>query len=484
MKKWNILLAILLLLEAISAALYLLTSRQLGFPLDDAWIHQTYARNLGLHGIMAFSPGVPSTGSTSAGWTVLLALGYFLHVPFFFWAYLWGCIFAIATAFSAAHLSYKYFGNFGNASIVAVLCILEWHLAWSAVSGMEISLFIFLSLLFLLLLHHSAAPYWMGLVAGLAFLVRPEAVLLIAMYGIKILIENRADLRKLFITAAIFGAVSLIIISPWMLFNLTYSGRPFPSTISSKFIQYGYPISVGKSMQFIWNVFLYFLSGPLMLLVPGAGFTVYTALRQKRSALYYAAAWSLTLILVYAVALPAIYHHGRYLMPLIPVLAIFGVEGMTTLFERYRIKQRLQTITWLAVAVMVIALWIDGASTFALQIKLLTDHHADVAHWVDKHAPKDAVIATHDIGIVGYITQRQIIDLAGLVTPEVIPLMSDQTKLAQYVRERGATYVIVFTGYYQPLLKELNAQRVYSPSNDDTKIYGIEPFEVFQIPHP
>jgi hypothetical protein len=52
-------------------------------------------------------------------------------------------------------------------------------------------------------------------------------------------------------------------------------------------------------------VFLYFLSGPLMLLIPCAGFGIYTALRQRRTALYYALAWSLTLILVYATILPS-----------------------------------------------------------------------------------------------------------------------------------------------------------------------------------
>ena len=44
-----------------------------GFPLDDAWIHQTYARNLGLHGEFAFVPGQPSAGSTSTGGTIVLA---------------------------------------------------------------------------------------------------------------------------------------------------------------------------------------------------------------------------------------------------------------------------------------------------------------------------------------------------------------------------------------------------------------------------
>ena len=120
MKKWVNLLALLIVLEILSVILYLGKVDQFGFPLDDAWIHQTYARNLGLHGLMAFSPGKPSTGSTSPGWTILLAAGYLLNFPFFIWAYIWGSIFAIAAGFVAAYLSHNYFENFRNAVIVAV----------------------------------------------------------------------------------------------------------------------------------------------------------------------------------------------------------------------------------------------------------------------------------------------------------------------------------------------------------------------------
>jgi hypothetical protein len=481
MKNWNRLLVVLIVLEAVSAGFYLVKSGQSGFPLDDAWIHQTYARNLGLHGLMAFSPGIPSTGSTSVGWTALLAAGYSLNVPFLFWTYLWGCIFSVAAAFTAAHLSHVYFGNFRNAAIVGVLCIFEWHLAWSAVSGMEISLFTFLSLLFLFLLQKNSAPSIMGLIAGLAFLVRPEAVILIAIYGVKVLLENPNNLPRLLTALVTFAAVLLVIISPWMIFNFNLNGRPFPSTISSKFMQYGYPISAGKSLGYLWNVFLYFLNGPLMLLIPCAGFAVYHAIRQRRADLSYALAWSLALIMVYAVALPAIYHHGRYLMPLIPILVIFGVEGLVLLIGNIQLSGRLQTMIWAVIGAIFLILWINGASTFALQVRLLNENHASVAHWVDEHAPKNAIIATHDIGLVGYITQRQLVDLAGLVTPEVIPIMNDQAKLAHYVRERNVTYVIVFTGYYREFLKQLNAQLVYSPNKEEFQARGLEPFEVFQI---
>ena len=36
-----------------------------GFPLDDGWIHQTYARSLAAGHGWAYSPGEPSAGATA-----------------------------------------------------------------------------------------------------------------------------------------------------------------------------------------------------------------------------------------------------------------------------------------------------------------------------------------------------------------------------------------------------------------------------------
>lgn len=50
-----------------------------GFPLDDAWIHLTYARNLWLHHALSYFPGDPPTlGTTSPLFSMVLSLGFAL----------------------------------------------------------------------------------------------------------------------------------------------------------------------------------------------------------------------------------------------------------------------------------------------------------------------------------------------------------------------------------------------------------------------
>src|SRR6187200_2362573 len=69
---------------------------RIGFPLDDSWIHLTYARNLAEHGEWAFRLGERSSGSTSPLWTVLLSIGFLVRLAPYVWTYLLG--WAVLTA--------------------------------------------------------------------------------------------------------------------------------------------------------------------------------------------------------------------------------------------------------------------------------------------------------------------------------------------------------------------------------------------------
>ena len=65
---------------------------RIGFPLDDAWIHLTYARNFAEHGEWAYRLGERSAGSTSPLWTALLAIGFLLNLAPFAWTYFLGWV--------------------------------------------------------------------------------------------------------------------------------------------------------------------------------------------------------------------------------------------------------------------------------------------------------------------------------------------------------------------------------------------------------
>ncbi|MCI0476645.1 MAG: hypothetical protein L0Y55_10390, partial [Anaerolineales bacterium] len=165
--------AISILAASASASVYLVVAwwrGAIGFPLDDAWIHQVYARNLATRGEFAFFAGQPSAGSTSPLWTILLSLGYLLHLDFRAWAYLLGIGLLAVSAFLAARLAEQIFASHithhVSRFILPLFFFFEWHLAWSAASGMEILLFVFLSLLLLERFYARERSWVLGLLAG------------------------------------------------------------------------------------------------------------------------------------------------------------------------------------------------------------------------------------------------------------------------------------------------------------------------------
>ena len=92
--KWRIDSWVVIAFAALIAVLfYLITSElifRIGFPLDDSWIHLTYARNLAEHREWAFRLGERSAGSTAPLWTVLLAIGFLIGLGPYVWTYLLG----------------------------------------------------------------------------------------------------------------------------------------------------------------------------------------------------------------------------------------------------------------------------------------------------------------------------------------------------------------------------------------------------------
>ena len=75
----------------------------------------------------------------------------------------------------------------------------------------------------------------------------------------------------------------------------------------------------------------------------------------------------------------------------------------------------------------------------------------DTALWVAEHVPAGDTIAAHDIGALGYFDNHTLIDLAGLVSPEVVPFIRDEARLAALLDERKVRYLIAFPALYPEL---------------------------------
>lgn len=448
----------LTLASGISMAVYLIASAlyyRIGFPLDDSWIHLTYARNLAVYGEWAFQPGKLSAGSTAPLWTALLSVGFFLKLAPYIWTYLLGAFLLLSMGLLGEmvvrHVSPAYTSRF---PWVGLFLILEWHLVWSAASGMETLLHALIITTTLgMLMSGSRRFMTLGLLAGLSVWVRPDGVTLLGPIAVHALAgQGGGRMRWRDLGLIMIGFASLF--GPYLLFNLLLAGTPMPNTFYAKQAEYA-AWQASPFLSRFGQLSLQFLAGPALALLPGAIAWFILSLRKRDWGTLAGMVWFAGYLYLYVQRLP-VYQHGRYIMPAMPIFFLWGLAALlyflkSKTFGRYH---WVASTSWnFLTGTLCVVFWVVGANTYAQDVALIESEMVASAKWVAANVPGDEVVAAHDIGALGYFDNHDLIDLAGLVSPEVVPFIRDEERLAEFLDTRGAKYLIAFPAFY-PLLSE------------------------------
>ena len=465
---------ILAALSALSLGGYLLFSHQylrIGFPLDDAWIHQTYARNLALLGEWSFVPGQPSGGSTGPVWGVLLAIGYVLGLGPFVWTFILGWLVLFGLGVIGTYAFNFLCPDRKNWSLWAgILLIFEWHLVWAAGSGMETLLYAALVLIGLIALvfvgkrleemgKKPRVGIWLGVGAliGLSVWLRPDGITLLAPIGLWLIFSPIFWRRKM-IAMLWVGAGFIVLFAPYLWFNYSFAGTGLPSTYFAKQAEYAFLQSTP-----IWQRWFAQAALPLIGvgagLLPGLVLYAVSAVKNMRWSRFLPVVWVLGYISLFAWRLPVTYQHGRYIMPVMPTFFLWGFAGMADFVQlgAKNLFVRLLNRVWVISTVLIfIAFWWLGARAYARDVAIIESEMVAIAHWVAVNTPPEALVATHDIGALGFFANRPLLDLAGLISPEVIPHLWDEVSLGEHMDARGADYLVTFPGWYPNMTAHLN----------------------------
>jgi hypothetical protein len=472
-----------------------------GFPLDDAWIHQTYARNLAATGQWAFVPGQTSAGSTSPLWSLLLSLGYWLGVPYQAWTYGLGIVALGLTGWTVTRLGLRFFPTKPWAGPVAgLLCVLEWHLVWASVSGMETMLYTWLSVLVVEVwlvaesrstlkdgsreedpgqIWRSIFGLWLGLgvIGGLLALTRPEGLGLIGLIGLALGWRLRRTPGRLLRTWLAIGIGLALPVIPYLVFHYATTGFPLPNTFYAKQEEYQALLALYP----VWRRWLMMagvtLVGGQVLLLPGFACGVWRSISNLRSSdsglepstygLLICATWWFMHLTVYALRLPVTYQHGRYQMPVIPLFILVGVGGTAYLLHpqaRVMLTRVFSQAMMAATLLLFLAFLVLGARAYGADVAFIQGEMVAIARWLEANVPLDGLIAVHDIGAIGYFTPRPLLDLAGLVTPQVIPFITDEVQLIEFMQAQGADYVVFFPDWseaYRRMAQDPRLEPVY-----------------------
>ncbi len=258
---------------------------------------------------------------------------------------------------------------------------------------------------------------WAGVLAALATLTRADGALVALVLGCAYLFRHRRIPWK-------EGALFLILITPWYLFSWAYFGSPLPATLAAKQHQGQMVISESFARGFLWMLRNYsryppyWLHGGLALL--GIG---YAARYARRWFLLFA--WDALYFGSYVFL--GVTSYFWYYAPLVP--AILAAVGLGVAAVR-RVLEPILPGNWRNFAMllmMLLLLWPQVEGLRHLR------HHPDsrlaiyrlVGIWLDENTPPDASVGALEVGIIGYYSERRMIDFAGLLQPDVAQHLSD-----------------------------------------------------------
>ena len=452
------------------------TGAVLGFPLDDSWIHLQFARNLAAGEGLAFVGGRWVGGSTGPLWTALLSCGFLLPGSPLVWAKLMGITCLLATVAGMSVLAREYGLGIGATTLATTLLALTDWLVWSALSAMEIPLFLLL-VTWGLALHERERRRGRGILSSLLFgagaLARPEALLLVVLALADRVFRFERSTRGLRIELGAHSqiwlglAVAGIVTLPAAIFNAVAHGSVFPTTL---FVKTDAAHRFVPALRDLWTAGeVLFRPQPWALVfaaVGAAGLLDRLGSRRQRSLL--PLWWLLALPCAYsALAEPGgrmyVGNFGRYLFPLFPPLLLLGCLGLERTGRRLAdvvVGGRRWPIAWLLAAMVLLpsarSLW-TGASRYALNVRNVADSDVAAALWIAEHLPAGARLATQDIGALAFHTPNPLLDLVGIVNPEILAWSRGENRgshptglggLFEFLERERVDYLLLFPESY------------------------------------
>jgi arabinofuranosyltransferase len=506
---------------------YIITGHHFGVPLDDTWIHFRFAENFSHGHFFEYNINQPTPGTTSPLWVMLLSISFLLKLDPIVFSISLSSLFFLLTCLETYRLSSKLGFTPNFALMAALLVVFAGRLAWSSLSGMEITVFCYLTLLaanlYLDELKENRVTVLTGLVLGLAVVIRPEGILLALIYFIlsfptakpqawrKRESGSRRSLACEFISIGIF----LLIALPYPIFSYIHTDSFLPNTFKGQ----GGEFRFIPDIVFLGETGKLFFKDNLIILIlwflaigtfiksffvtrngVSSGETPFRRPSVERNYLLINL-WVILLPVVSSVLTPNWRHHGRYLIPLIPFIIVTGLHVIAASFSSWfgfssqtgslppsRKKGLIRNGFVALMFLLTLVSTVIYGRALGWNVENINDQQVKVAVWVNHNLPEEKVLGMNDIGAIGYITKKKVVDMAGLINPEVfqfekMPEPEGNKSLLKLLRDNRVNYIIIYPNWYRYLTTHYAdaLERIYSARLAYNTICGGDEAVVYKI---
>jgi hypothetical protein len=402
---------------------------------DDALITLTYAKNLARGDGFVYNHPPPVLGTTTPLFTVLVA-GAARIAPFLeptALALLLSALCWIGLVWTPWLFRSEFHLSDAEAAILALVLAVS---GWVRHLEMEAYLFGFL-LVVSAGLFFRRRPLWAGVAAAMLFLTRGEGALVFGLLFAMAIFHDRRGRAGAGETPRRTTTLPLCIgfgvpVLAWCLYAVVRFGNIFPNTLSAK---------VAQGASGLWRPFLEALvegwmpawgrglaigSPWLGLWYPLAIVGLVVVLMRKRR-LGFFLVWIAAYIVGYS--LLGVAGYPWYSLPVYLVLVLLVGVGLGSLVEVLRrLRASRPAGKALGIALVMVVVVGLGRDTVRNALRAEPTERAiayyELARWLRENTDRSASVAYHEIGYLGYYTDNRIIDLCGLVTPEITPYVA------------------------------------------------------------
>ena len=121
------------------------------------------------------------------------------------------------------------------------------------------------------------------------------------------------------------------------------------------------------------------------------------------------------------------------------------------------------------------------ADNYARSVENINNMQVKIGKWLNKNTEKNSLIATNDIGAIGFFSRRKIIDLCGIITPEIIPVMRSEDKILKFLKSKKTDYLVIFPEWYPKIAKSKDLIQLYEVELENNVICGSEKMVVYKF---
>ena len=175
------------------------------------------------------------------------------------------------------------------------------------------------------------------------------------------------------------------------------------------------------------------------------------------------------------------------MMPVIPPFLLLGLLGASATGEflqrRFSLKadlRRYSPVPAALVLIFIVEFFPAGEAMegrYAETCRYISERQVKTAHWLHDNLPEGAVVATHDIGAIGFYSGRRVIDMVGLVSPEMIPNLHNLDSLGAFLVRKRVTHLAVLRNWFEIV----NVNPLFQTDEAHPEIMEVFPFDPSRI---